>query len=55
MSKRCSTCSQLYRVKNHFIFSVETTGALPPDQLFLEAVKILTKKARDSIDKIPDA
>lgn len=46
---------KLYRVKNHFIFSVETTGALPPDQLFLEAVKILTKKARDSIDKIPDA
>eukprot|EP01052_Picozoa_sp_SAG31_P009429 SAG31_NODE_495_length_14864_cov_21.943109_5_plen_407_part_00 len=43
---------QLYRVKNHFIFSVETTGALPPDQLFIEAVKALTAKARDSIEKI---
>lgn len=35
---------QLRRVKNHFIFSIESTGALPPDVLFTEAVQILQNK-----------
>ncbi|QCD78199.1 DNA-directed RNA polymerases I and III subunit RPAC1-like [Vigna unguiculata] len=32
------------RVKHHFIFSIESTGALPPEVLFTEAVKILEDK-----------
>ncbi|GLJ18919.1 hypothetical protein SUGI_0338150 [Cryptomeria japonica] len=35
---------QIRRVKEHFIFSVESTGALPPEVLFIEAVKILEEK-----------
>jgi len=35
---------QLHRIKDHFIFSVETTGSLPPEILFKEAVTVLMKK-----------
>jgi len=35
---------RLARVKNHFIFSVESTGILPPRVLFQEAVKELMEK-----------
>jgi len=35
---------QLGRVKDHFIFSVESTGVLPPRVLFQEAVKELIAK-----------
>ncbi|KAI3414906.1 DNA-directed RNA polymerases I and III subunit RPAC1 [Psidium guajava] len=34
----------LRRVKDHFIFTIESTGALPPEVLFTEAVKILEDK-----------
>ncbi|CAI5494311.1 unnamed protein product [Closterium sp. Naga37s-1] len=37
---------QLRRKRDHFIFSVESTGALPPSVLFTEAVKLLEQKAR---------
>ncbi|KAG9440292.1 hypothetical protein H6P81_020457 [Aristolochia fimbriata] len=32
---------ELRRVRDHFIFNIESTGALPPEVLFIEAVKIL--------------
>eukprot|EP00252_Welwitschia_mirabilis_P010863 TRINITY_DN2446_c0_g1_i1.p1 TRINITY_DN2446_c0_g1~~TRINITY_DN2446_c0_g1_i1.p1 ORF type:complete len:372 (-),score=71.85 TRINITY_DN2446_c0_g1_i1:77-1192(-) len=35
---------QLQRVKEHFIFTVESAGALPPEVLFTEAVKMLYQK-----------
>ncbi|KAK9091827.1 hypothetical protein Syun_026738 [Stephania yunnanensis] len=34
----------LRRVKNHFIFTIESSGALPPEVLFTEAVKVLESK-----------
>ncbi|KAH9607188.1 hypothetical protein KSS87_021254 [Heliosperma pusillum] len=34
----------LRRKKDHFIFTIESTGALPPEVLFTEAVKILEEK-----------
>ncbi len=34
----------LSREPNHFIFQIETTGILPPKELFTEAVKILMLK-----------
>ncbi|KAM7277799.1 hypothetical protein ACFE04_004933 [Oxalis oulophora] len=36
---------ELRRAKNHFIFTIELTGALPPEVLFTEAVKILEDNA----------
>lgn len=39
----------LRRVKDHFIFTIESTGALPPDVLFTEAVKILEDKCESVI------
>lgn len=45
----------LARVKDHFIFSVETTGALPPETLFSESVKLLMKKAINIAQLLKDA
>ncbi|GBG91118.1 hypothetical protein CBR_g51921 [Chara braunii] len=43
---------QLHRVKHHFIFSIESTGALPPNVLFTEAVKILSDKCERILSEI---
>jgi len=45
----------LTRVKDHFIFSVESTGALPPEALFQESVKVLMQKASDIATLLKDA
>uniref|UniRef100_A0A2R5LKD1 DNA-directed RNA polymerases I and III subunit RPAC1 n=1 Tax=Ornithodoros turicata TaxID=34597 RepID=A0A2R5LKD1_9ACAR len=37
---------ELTRVKDHFIFSVESTGALPPNVLVTEAIKVLMGKCQ---------
>ena len=37
---------KLGRVKDHFIFQVESTGQLPSDELFIESVRILRGKCR---------
>ncbi|KAI9088414.1 hypothetical protein K1719_029863 [Acacia pycnantha] len=42
----------LRRVKDHFIFNVESTGALPPEVLFVEAVKILEEKCERVITEL---
>lgn len=40
------------RIRDHFIFSVESVGAYPPHDIFLEAVKILKKKCRQFITEL---
>ncbi|XP_031479185.1 uncharacterized protein LOC116250007 [Nymphaea colorata] len=40
---------QLHRIKDHFIFTIESTGALPPEVLLTEAVKILEEKCEQII------
>ncbi|XP_055637428.1 DNA-directed RNA polymerases I and III subunit RPAC1 [Toxorhynchites rutilus septentrionalis] len=40
------------RVRNHFIFTVESLGALKPDVIFVEAAKVLKKKCRMFLDEI---
>nr|GMC47386.1 DNA-directed RNA polymerases I and III subunit rpac1 isoform X1 [Ipomoea batatas] len=42
----------LQRVKDHFIFTIESTGALPPEVLFTEAVKILEDKCERVITEL---
>ncbi|KAL4554677.1 hypothetical protein LXL04_037279 [Taraxacum kok-saghyz] len=42
----------LRRVKDHFIFTIESTGALPPEVLFTEAVKILEDKCERLITEM---
>lgn len=37
---------QLGRLKNHFIFNIESTGALPAKDLFVMATEILEEKCR---------
>nr|CAD7400088.1 unnamed protein product [Timema cristinae] len=43
---------KMTRVKDHFIFTIESVGALPPDVLFLEAVKVLKNKCRMFLDEL---
>jgi hypothetical protein len=40
----------LERVSDHFIFSVESTGALPARTLVQEAIKILVEKAQKVLE-----
>ncbi|XP_055541885.1 DNA-directed RNA polymerases I and III subunit RPAC1 [Wyeomyia smithii] len=40
------------RIRNHFIFTVESLGALKPDVIFVEAVKVLKKKCKLFLDEI---
>ncbi|PKU81742.1 DNA-directed RNA polymerases I and III subunit rpac1 [Dendrobium catenatum] len=42
----------LRRVRDHFIFTVESTGALPAEVLFTEAVKILEEKCERVISEL---
>lgn len=43
---------KMERVRNHFIFSVESTGALPPDVLVAEAIRILHAKCKLFINRL---
>lgn len=43
---------ELRRVKDHFIFTIESAGALPPEVLFTEAVKILEDKCDRVISEL---
>ncbi|XP_064600500.1 DNA-directed RNA polymerases I and III subunit RPAC1-like [Liolophura sinensis] len=48
-------CVKLGRIRNHFIFSVESTGALAPDVLVKEAVQVLMKKCRSFLSELSDS
>ncbi|XP_036347013.1 DNA-directed RNA polymerases I and III subunit RPAC1-like [Rhagoletis pomonella] len=43
------------RVRDHYIFSVESVGALKPDVIFIEAVKVLKEKCRKFLEEIEAA
>ncbi|KAJ3092742.1 DNA-directed RNA polymerases I and III subunit RPAC1 [Quaeritorhiza haematococci] len=43
---------RLTRVRDHFIFSIESTGALPSQILFTEAVEVLIKKCNTVRDAL---
>ncbi|KAL2621680.1 hypothetical protein R1flu_001885 [Riccia fluitans] len=42
----------LRRLKEHFIFTIESTGALPPNVLFTEAIKILVDKCQRILNEL---
>ncbi|XP_011339497.2 DNA-directed RNA polymerases I and III subunit RPAC1 [Ooceraea biroi] len=44
--EQLKNCVELTRIRDHFIFTVETVGALPSSVLFIEAVKVLKNKCR---------
>ncbi|CCH61712.1 hypothetical protein TBLA_0F01700 [Henningerozyma blattae CBS 6284] len=37
---------KLGRVRDHFVFNVESTGAMPPEEIFFKSVRILKNKAQ---------
>ncbi|KAJ9592511.1 hypothetical protein L9F63_015828 [Diploptera punctata] len=46
---------ELTRVRDHFIFTIESVGALPPDVLFIETLKLLKTKCRAYLDELNHA
>ncbi|KAF7710415.1 DNA-directed RNA polymerases I and III subunit RPAC1 isoform X1 [Silurus meridionalis] len=65
VNSRLDTCSRevlrhddlknlvkLGRVRDHFIFSVESTGILPPDVLVSEAINVLTAKCQRFLSEL---
>ncbi|XP_005181693.1 DNA-directed RNA polymerases I and III subunit RPAC1 [Musca domestica] len=46
---------EMSRVRDHYIFNVESVGALKPDVIFVEAVKVLKKKCRKFLEEIEAA
>ncbi|XP_077999650.1 DNA-directed RNA polymerases I and III subunit RPAC1-like [Glandiceps talaboti] len=48
-------CVKLSRVRNHFIFSIESTGALKPDVLMSEAIKVLIAKCSNFQNELDHA
>ncbi|XP_078255082.1 DNA-directed RNA polymerases I and III subunit RPAC1 isoform X3 [Rhinoraja longicauda] len=65
VNSRLDTCSReifrhddlknlvrLGRVRDHYIFSVESTGILPPDVLVSEALKVLITKCRRFLNEL---
>ncbi|XP_071962083.1 DNA-directed RNA polymerases I and III subunit RPAC1-like [Antedon mediterranea] len=43
---------KLTRIRDHFIFSVESTGALPPNVLVSEAIKVLMSKCKQFLSEL---
>ncbi|KAI9586601.1 DNA-directed RNA polymerases I and III subunit RPAC1 [Glossina fuscipes] len=46
---------EMARIRDHYIFTVESLGALKPDVIFIEAVKLLKGKCRKFLDEIEAA
>lgn len=46
---------EMARIRDHFIFSVESVGAYPPHDIFIESVKLLKKKCRLFINELDGA
>lgn len=40
------------RVRNHFIFNIESIGAYKAEEIFIEAVKILKKKCKNLLEEL---
>ncbi|XP_056410592.1 DNA-directed RNA polymerases I and III subunit RPAC1 [Hyla sarda] len=49
------TLVKMGRVRDHFIFSIESTGILAPDTLLREAIKVLMGKCRRFLDELDTA
>jgi DNA-directed RNA polymerase I and III subunit RPAC1 len=45
-------CIQVRKRKDHFIFTIESTGILPPQELLLQAIDILQGKAERLAEKL---
>ncbi|XP_065216800.1 DNA-directed RNA polymerases I and III subunit RPAC1 isoform X2 [Planococcus citri] len=45
-------CVKISRVPDHYIFTIESVGALPPNTLFLEAIKVLKSKCDTILNEI---
>lgn len=47
-----SDAVEIARIRDHFIFSIESVGAYPPHDIFTEAVRLLRKKCQQYINEL---
>ncbi|XP_014238469.1 DNA-directed RNA polymerases I and III subunit RPAC1 [Trichogramma pretiosum] len=47
-------CIKLSRVADHFIFTVESVGALPSSTIFIEAVEVLKEKCKTFLSELEE-
>jgi DNA-directed RNA polymerases I and III subunit RPAC1 len=43
---------ELSRIRNHFIFNIESLGAYKAEEIFIESAKILKKKCKNILDNL---
>jgi len=46
---------RLSRVRDHFIFSIESTGAIAPEDLFMRALQVLVDKCGNVVDRLTES
>lgn len=46
---------ELNRIRDHFMFSIESTGVYSPPDLFRECVKVLSNKCQIFLDNLESA
>lgn len=46
---------EMSRIRDHFIFTVESVGAYQPNDIFIESVKLLKKKCRTFLNELEGA
>ncbi|XP_071455296.1 DNA-directed RNA polymerases I and III subunit RPAC1 isoform X2 [Hetaerina americana] len=53
--KELADAVKMDRVRDHFIFSIESVGAIPPEMLFKESVNVLKKKCTYFLEEIEES
>lgn len=43
---------EMSRIRNHFIFTIESLGAYEPEDIFIESIKVLKKKCKVLLDEL---
>ena len=43
---------EMSRIRNHFIFNIESLGAYKAEEIFVEAVKLLSKKCQELLNEL---
>ncbi|KAJ8903407.1 hypothetical protein NDN08_004515 [Rhodosorus marinus] len=46
---------RLSRVRDHFIFSIESTGAIAPEDLFMRALQVLVDKCGNVVERLTES
>lgn len=43
---------EISRIRDHYIFTIESVGSMEPEDIFIEAIKVLKKKCQRILEEI---